>query len=148
MHRRRLSDTAYSLGQTLAEIVVALGIILLIISALIVGGTAAIKSSDQNRLRTLAVGYAQEALEITRKLRDEDWTSFQAKSGLWCLDKAGVWTQAVAECPANIDNAFTRSVTFTWNTALSRMDVVTTLRWQDGAATHQTILTTFFTQWQ
>lgn len=135
-------------GQTLAEIVVALGVVLLLVSGLVVGGTSAIKASDQSRLRSLAVSYAQEGVELTRKLRDNDWETFQNRSGLWCLDKAGSWSSAVSTCPVNIDTTFTRMVTFSWNAGALRMEVVSQVSWQDGASTHQSTLTTFFTQWQ
>ena len=132
----------------MAEIVVALGIVIVLISGLIVGATSAVRTNDQSRLRSLAVGYVQEALELTRKLRDESWDTFQVKNGLWCLDKAGVWTQAVVTCPSNIDSVFTRGVTFSWNAGALRMDITARVSWQDGAATHQSSLITFFTQWQ
>ncbi|OGG23681.1 hypothetical protein A3A79_00535 [Candidatus Gottesmanbacteria bacterium RIFCSPLOWO2_01_FULL_43_11b] len=134
-------------GQTLAEIVVALGIVLLLVTGLIGGGTTAIRTSDQSRLRSLAVSYNQEAIELTRKLRDENWTEFHDMTGLWCLDKDGVWTQAITACPINIDNTFTRAVTFSWNETNLRMDIVSVVSWQDGGATHQSTLTTFFTEW-
>lgn len=135
-------------GQIMAEIVVALGIVLFLVSGLIVGATSAVRTNDQSRMRSLAIGYAQEALELTRKLRDSDWDTFQVKNGLWCLDKAGNWTQAVLTCPVNIDSIFTRGVTFSWNAAVLRMDVIALVNWQDGGSTHESKLTTFFTQWQ
>lgn len=135
-------------GQTLAEIVVALGIVLILLSGLVSGATSAVKTNSQTQKRSLAVTYSQEALELSRKLRDEDWDSFQARSGLWCLNKDGVWTQGAPSCPVNIDSFYTRGVTFTWNEAGSRMEVVATVSWPDGGSTHQSQLTTFFTQWQ
>lgn len=135
-------------GQTLAEIVVALGIVLILLSGLVAGATSAVKTNSQTQKRSLAISYSQEALELSRKLRDEDWTSFQSKSGLWCLDKSGVWTQGALSCAVNIDNFYTRGVTFTWNEAGSRMEVVATVSWPDSGSTHQSTLTTFFTQWQ
>lgn len=135
-------------GQIMAEIVVALGIALFLVSGLIVGATSAVRTNDQSRMRSKAVGYAQEALELTRKLRDSDWDTFQAKNGLWCLDKAGNWAQAVLTCPVNIDSIFTRGVTFSWNADVLRMDATARVSWQDGGSTHESKLTTFFTQWQ
>ncbi len=135
-------------GQTLVEIVISLGIVLLLVAGLIVATTSAIHISDQGRLRSLAIQYAQEGLELSRQLRDSNWGTFQAKSGLWCLDKADAWTPAGVSCLVNIDNTFTRGVTFTWNGAASRMEVTSTVSWQDESTTHQSQLTTYFTQWQ
>ncbi len=133
-------------GQTLAEIVVALAIVILLVVGLIVGTTSSVRSTDQGRMRSLAVKYNQEALELVRQKRDSDWDVFAAYSGLWCIDKEGVWSQA-SLCPANIDNTFTRSVVFTWNAGASRMDIVATVSWPDGATVHKSELVTFFTQW-
>jgi len=121
---------------------------LLLITGLIAGTTSALRTSDEGRTRTLAIHYAQEALELTRKLRDTDWVLFQGRSGLWCLDKAGSWTQGGTLCPVNIDTIYTRGVTFAWNSASQRMEVTATVSWQDGEVTRQTELTTYFTQWQ
>lgn len=138
----------FARGQTLAEIVVALGIVLILVTGLIVGGTSAVRTSDQGRMRSKAIQYAQEGIELTRKLRDESWTTFQARSGLWCLDGSGVWTQAVGVCPVNINSTFTRGVTFAWNAAALRMEITMTVTWQDGSATHKSELVTYFTEWQ
>ena len=137
-----------SSGQTLAEIVVAIGIVILLIGGLIVGTTSAVRASDQGRMRSLAVKYNQESMELTRQLRDNDWDAFQARSGLWCLDKPGTWTSGGSVCPVNIDNTFTRGASFTWNAGALRMEVATTVSWQDGAVAHQSQLFTYFTQWQ
>ena len=104
-------------GQTLVEIVVAIGVVLLLVTGLVAGATVTIKSAQYGRSKTLAVRYSQEALEKARSLRDTGWETFVAygsPAGLtWCLDKAGSWTQASA-CSANIDNIYTRSVVFVW----------------------------------
>lgn len=135
-------------GQTLAEIIVVLGIVLLLVTSLISGSTGALRTSDQSKLRSSAVSLGQEAMEKVRQMRDESWATFQSKSGLWCLDKAGVWTQASGICLVNVDGIFTRGVTFSWNAGAERMEVTTTVSWQDAGATHQSTLITFFTQWQ
>lgn len=135
-------------GQTLVEIVISLGIVLLLIAGLIVSTTAAVHTSDQDRVRSQSVQYAQEGLELTRELRDSNWSTFQARSGLWCLDKTNTWTQGGISCPVNINNFFSRGVTFTWNSGASRMEITSTVSWQDGSAIHQSQLTTYFTQWQ
>lgn len=140
------------LGQTLVEVVVALGIVVLLVTGLIAGATSAIHGSDQSRVRSLAIIYAQEALELSRQLRDNNWSSFQAKNGLWCLDKGGNWSDGGGVCSVNIGTTFTRSVTFLWvsdpDPTKEHMNVTTIVSWQDGSVTRQTQLTTYFTQWQ
>lgn len=148
MGKQQNATRVFSSGQTLAEVVVAMGVVILLVTGIIAGGTSAIRTSDQGRIRSLAVKYSQESLELARELRDTDWSSFQAKNGLWCLDKNNTWSVGGAICSINIDNTFTRSVTFTWNAASQRMEVTTTVTWQDGSVARTSQLTTYFTKWQ
>ena len=62
-------------GQSLAEVTIAVSVVILIITGLIVGTTASLKTSQFNRSRSIAVKYAQEAMERARKLPDAGWTT-------------------------------------------------------------------------
>ncbi len=135
-------------GQSLIEVVVAVGVVVILVTGLIVGTTSALKTSQYGRTKSQAIKYAQEGMELTRQLRNNGWTTFAGRSGLWCLDKVGGWTQGAGTCPVNIDNLFTRSATFTWNVASSRMEVTVNVSWSDGGGLHDTQLTTYFTQWK
>lgn len=135
-------------GQSLVEVVVAVGVVVILVTGLIVGTTSALKTSQYGRSKSQAIKYAQEAMELTRQLRNNGWATFAARSGLWCLDKVGAWIQGAGTCPLNIDNLFTRSATFTWNVGSSRMEVVVNVSWSDGGGLHNTQLTTYFTQWK
>ncbi len=137
-----------SAGQTLVEIVVSLGIVLLLIVGLIVATTAAVHTSEQGRMRSLAVQYTQEGLELARQLRDSDWSAFASRNGLWCLDGANTWTPGSISCPVNITNTFSRGVTFTWNAGASRMELTSTVVWQDSGTSRQSQITTYLTQWR
>lgn len=134
-------------GQSLAELVVALGVTVVMIAGLMVGITAAMRTTEVARKRSQAVEYAQQGMELARQLRDNDWNTFRARTGLWCLDQNGDWSQPLT-CPVNLQDNFTRQVSFSWNATAQRMEVTTTVSWNDGAATHQSELTTYFTQWK
>lgn len=134
-------------GQTLAEVVVAIGVIVLLVTGLIVGTSVTIKASQYSKARSQAVAYAQEAVELARNLRDGGWTSFFAYGGTsQCLNKEGVWTQMSGACSANIDNFYTRSITFTWNDPRMKLDVV--VSWVDGNKTYTVPISTYLTQWR
>lgn len=136
-----------SSGQSLIEAVVVIGTVILLVSGLIVGTTASLRASQAGRLRSQAVKYAQEAMEYARNLRNTGWETFQAKSGMWCLDKSLVLTQAQSGvCPTNIDSTFTRSITFSWTDPLMTVSVLVT--WNDGSGTHQSAVTTYLTRWR
>ena len=137
-------------GQTLAEVIVVVAVVLLLITGLIAGATASLKASQFSRAKSLSVRYAEEAVELGRGLRDGGWDTFLAygttNGRSWCLDKAGTWTESTGACPVNIDSVYTRKVTFTWQDPKMKIDVV--LSWQEGGKTFTSDTTTYLTQWR
>ncbi|MEK9143595.1 MAG: prepilin-type N-terminal cleavage/methylation domain-containing protein [Patescibacteria group bacterium] len=137
-------------GQTLVEVIVAIGVVVLLVTGLIVSTSVSLKASQYGKMRSLGTQYANEAIEVTRNLRDSGWSTFAVYGGVtpisWCLDKAGVWTQMAGTCSPNIDNFYTRMVTFTWDDPRMKVDVAVT--WVDGAKTYSSLNSTFFTQWK
>lgn len=134
-------------GQTLAEVVVAIGVIVLLVTGLIVGTSVTLKASQYSKARSQAVQYAQEGVELARSLRDSSWTSFFALAGTsQCLDKNGVRTPMSGNCPVNIDNIYTRQVTFMWSDPRMKLDVV--VSWIDGNKTYTVPISTYLTQWR
>lgn len=137
-------------GQTIIEIIVVIGVVVLLATGLIAGATMTIKSAQFGKSKTLAVRYSQEALEKARSLREAGWETFLLYGSdlgkEWCLDKAGIWTEAITSCTANIDNLYTRSVVFIWQDPGMKVDVTTT--WNDGTKTYTVTVGTILTQWQ
>ena len=74
-------------GQTLVEALVALGIGVLIISAIAIAILSSLNNAQYSKSQNLASGYAQEGMETARKIRDNDWTTFNNYDGSYCLDK-------------------------------------------------------------
>lgn len=142
-----------SSGQSLLEVVIAIGVIAVLVMGLVVAATSSLRYSQESRLRSSAVKYAQEAIELAREIRDSStWTVFAQYSGsgtkTWCIDSDGAWTQdSGTGCgPIAPGSQFSRSVMFTWNDPL--MQVVSTVSWISGGQTLSTELHTNFTQWQ
>lgn len=140
-------------GQTLVEVIVAIGVVVLLVTGLIVSTSMTLKASQYGKMRSLGTQYAQEAIESTRNLRDSGWNAFFSLYGgggvspiSWCLNKAGEWSQMVGVCLPNIDSFYTRVVTFTWDDPRMKVDVAVT--WVDGAKTYSSLVSTFFTQWK
>ncbi len=146
MNTRRMTQS----GQTLIEVIVAIGVVVLLVMGLIVSTSVTLKASQYGKMRSLGTQYAEEAVEATRNLRDSGWSTFAAYGGVtpisWCLDKAGAWTKMVVVCSPNIDSLYTRAVTFTWDDPRMKVDVAVT--WTDGAKTYTSSLSTYFTQWK
>ncbi len=136
-------------GQSLIEVVVAVGVVVLLVTGLIVGSTASMKGSEFSVAKSRALKYSQEGIELSRSLRDGSWATFAARSGLYCLAKDGIWpASSSSSCPINIDGTFTRGVTFAWDGLNNRMRVTSTVTWIDGNGTHNSQLETYFTQWK
>jgi len=133
-------------GQSIIEIIIVFGIAFLLLAGLVTGVTLSIKNVQFARNKSQAVKYAQEGLEIARSLRDQDWTSFTAKTGILCLNKAGSWSSG--SCVKNIDNFFTRSVDFKWNVTFDQAEVTVIVSWTEGNLTHQSQLVSYLTKWR
>lgn len=140
-------------GQSIVEAVVMVAIVMLLVTGLIVGTTRSVRNSRFSSTKGPAIKYAQEGLEIARSLRDNSWTSFLSRKDApgpsWCVDESGTFTgagSAPEDCTVNIDNTYTRSITFAWDG--TRMTVTSHVEWQDGANRHSSELTTYFTQWR
>lgn len=72
-------------GQTLIELVVALAVGIIVVSALAIAILSSLGNAQFSRDQSLATSYAQQGMEHVRRLRDENWTSFSALNGLYCI---------------------------------------------------------------
>lgn len=145
-----------SSGQTLLEIIVAVGVMVLLITGLVVGTSVSLRTSQYGQRRSQATKYAQEGIEIMRALRDStDWDEYIALdtngSGatLLCLGNDQNPTQATS-CDPNLgeNNTYTRDVSFDWNSPDSRVEVSVTVSWSEAGQTPDVTLDTFFTKRQ
>lgn len=139
-------------GQTILELVVALGVVSLVLTALVSAATASLRFSQAGRFRGLGVKYAQEGIELTRKLRDSStWTDFMTYSGAgterWCLTSVAVWSLDTGSgCPIAAGSPFWRTITFTWQDPL--MEVSSEVSWGERVAPSVVTMVTNFTQWK
>lgn len=136
-------------GQTLVEAVVVIGVVVLLVTGLVAGTTAALRSAQSGRTRTQAVSLAQEGIEIVRGVRDNNWTTFQAYTGSYCLGSNHVLTPSGGTCTPNITTAqgvLARSVSFDWQDP--KMVVTVTVSYTEGEGSKDVTLVTYFTQWK
>jgi len=150
---RREKHVHTQTGQTLLELVIAIGVAGLIITGLVVAALSSLRYSQESRMRSSAVKYAQESLELARATRDTSgWDTFFAYTGsetkTWCLDAAKTWTEDDGTGCGAIEagSQFRRSVTFTWNDPV--VEVVSTVTWHSGSTDLSTSLTTYLTEWR
>lgn len=129
-------------GVSLIESVVTLGVVMLLITGLVVGMTSSLQNAQASKARTVAVQYAQDALEIVRQQRDNNWTTFAQKGTSggteYCMGDDGVLT-STGSC--------SRKVTFTLIDS-KQMDVAVSVSWTEGSGTKNVSLKTTYTKWK
>lgn len=125
-------------GQTLIEVLVALGIIAVVATA--IGGVVITSQGNASfgKNNNLASQYANEGLEIIRSMRDSDYSYFRSiASGSYCLDKGK--NDLGANCfSANVDG-FLRKINITQNgcsTNVAKVEAV--VSWQDSKCSSTT----------
>lgn len=125
-------------GQSLIEVLVALGIISTIIIAVATVVITSLNNTQLSKDQNLATKYAQEGLEITRSIRNRDFTAFSSLTGTYCLPKnaENLGTSQSGCTIPNIDH-FIRSIqiehTPGCGTNVSKITAV--VSWRDGKCT-------------
>jgi type II secretory pathway pseudopilin PulG len=151
-------------GQTLVEVVVALGVVILLVTGLITGTVFSLKASQNSRARSLATKYVQEAIEIARKDREISWYNFTSLSGDYCMPENSI---SFLEAPVHsgtcnqsdyikLDSpqiVFIRTVKFDSIAAVPSVNpdlirVTATVTWKEGDTTRTSQATTDFTNWR
>lgn len=127
-------------GQTLIEIVVALGIAIIIISAVVGVVLSALKGAEISRTQNQAAHLAQQGIEVVRQLRNTDYAGFQTKDGVYCLDKDS--TVLRSDCSLTTPNvdSYVRSVSVTQTStcASGTASISATVAWTDGNCVNST----------
>ena len=133
-------------GQSLVEVLVAVGIISLVLVAIVAGVTLAIKNASFSKNQTSATRYAQEAMEWLRNQRDQDWNAFVGRNGrAYCLNNLS-WS--TGSCEYVLGGIFKREAILSGLVTDPRIEVKVTVSWQDAGGTHQSELSSYFTKWQ
>lgn len=142
----------YESGQTLLELVVALGVVAVVLMGLVSAVTSSLRYGQASRFRSRSVKYAQEGIELARKLRDAStWDVFLSYSGTgtknWCLSESGAWSADDGTgCPIAAGSPFWRSVAFVWNDPV--VEVTSQTSWGEHTSSTTVALKTFFSAWR
>lgn len=143
---------AHQKGQTLVEAIIAISVVVLLVTGLIAGTSASLKTSQSGRSRDQAVKLAEEGLEHARSLRDSSWNTLTAYSGTYCFDPTSqtpLVSSSNGTCATKkttSDTVFTRLITFTITG--TRVTVVSTVSYVENSRVQSTTLTTYLTQWK
>lgn len=110
-------------GQTIIEILVALSVASLVVSAIIVAVISSLSGAQYTKNQNQATQYAQQGMEVARQLRDSSYQTFSSLTGTYCLDltckldgSAPACSQS-SPCAPNINGIFVRQITFTQKSA-------------------------------
>ena len=136
-------------GQSLIEITVALGALVVILTVSSTAIISALNNSQEAKYQNQASVYAQQGIEVLRQTRDSSWTTFDNLSGAYCM--ASSCTQLKSNgpcgpkngtCGKNVD-IFSRSVTLVKNNSQCNQDGVSgtkafvTVAWSDSKCSPQ-----------
>src|SRR5258708_5392867 len=98
---------ALQVGQSLVELVVAIGISSLLLPALLTGLYASNTSKAQNDQRTQAQIFLKETDEAIRSVRNNGWTAFATNGTYHPVNSGTIWSLASG---SETINALTRSI--------------------------------------
>jgi type II secretory pathway pseudopilin PulG len=140
-------------GQSLVEMIVVVGMVILLVTGIVAGTTASLGRSETTQARSDALTFAQAGIELARGQRDNGWTAFEAMGSVggtkYCVGSDQIWRDP--PCLSNIDSKYTRSVTlqFAPVSSVPTMTVTSQVLWGDTTDPSNTVqLTTYLTQWK
>jgi Tfp pilus assembly protein PilV len=99
-------------GQSLIEVMVALGVSVIIITAIVMAVVLAVINTRVAKTQNLAAYYARQGMEVLRQVSRSDWTTFKGHTrGPYCLAKGEtVLEEKDADCVTDPTNNFRREV--------------------------------------
>lgn len=135
-------------GQSIVEVVIAVGIVALVLVALVTAVTVSIRNSTFSKNKSIANKYVSEGIEAVRSIRDADWTTLNNESGQinGLLNSSGVWSfSSASDIPAS---GYTRTVNVACNSVPGdSCNVTVTVSWISGTQTHSSSASTTYTKW-
>lgn len=100
-------------GQSLIEVMVALGVAVIIITAIVMAVVLAVINTQFAKTQNLATYYARQGMEVIRQISNSDWTTFESFSGQYCLNRdVTVPVAKGTDCEKDTINNFKREVDF------------------------------------
>lgn len=142
-----------SQGQSLIEVVVAIGAMSLLLVALLTTISFSIRNSRIAKDRTQAVALSSEGIELMRAYRDYNFNTFFAEARIDNYDLPYSWVVEdglAADCSETefeIRDFFRRCVKLT-SIDLTSVDVEVTVEWQEGSQVKQAIQNTRLSLWE
>lgn len=143
----------FNRGQSLFEVVFAIGISALIITAIVILATKAVSNSTFSKNKALAGRFTQETSEWLRGQRDANWDDLaeKAQTPTWCLPSLDWGLAKVGICGAtdtiSSNSNFSRELNFIVIDA-QNIESKVKVYWQDGQGLHEVSTVTNYTDWR
>lgn len=137
-------------GQSLFEVLVAIGVSTLIVVAIVSLVTNSIRNTTFSKNKTLAARYVQDATEWLRGQRDANIADFRSKAtGTYCFNTLS-WNNHDT-CQADMaGTVFRREGSFTTTQPSGKTVIEADVKvyWDDAQGTHEVRSATNFTDWR
>ena len=158
----KLAKFKFESGQTLIEMIIAIGLVVLVLTTLVSALTLGIKNNRFAREQSQAKNYVREGTEWARSIRDRlGWESFYdmvAQDGnpvSYCLSSLPTTAQDAEELTNRIctsqetinNTVFRRTAFFSFGNTDKELTLTVTVDWNDGSAIHTSTSTIILRQW-
>lgn len=139
-------------GQSLVEVVVAVGAMTVLLIALLALVSLSLRNSRLAKDRARAVALSQEGVELMRAYRDYDWQGFKGISGNFNLPDNWVVEDGLGQA-CNLANESLKIEDFFWRcvilgNSLNTVEVEVNVYWKEGAQTFTTNQITQISLWE
>jgi len=141
-------------GQSVFEVILALGLITLIMVAVVALAGISIKNSSYSRSSTLATRNSEAALEWLRGQRDENYDDFytRAENLKWCLPNLNWNDASIGKCGDEDlieGTTLKREVEFNIDSLDSTsVETLVKVYWSDAGGYHEVSSVTDFSDWR
>jgi len=153
MTKKEPKSAVLSRGQSLFEVVIALGVMTIILVSLVILAALSISNATFSKNKTLATRLSQETVEWLRTERDISWALFatRAATPVWCMPILS-WSSGFAgPCSGSAkiqDTILERELTFAPTGDPDTVQATVRLFWTDAQGNHESRTTTEFTNWR
>lgn len=159
-----MSNSRFQRGQSMLELIIALAVSVIIITAVVVAASNSVRNSTYSKNNAASTRYAQEGMEWLRSQRDQSWTTFSGKASAgsgtdWCIQTLS-WPGINGVCSSSqtiANTSYLRQVNLKLKDYAppgapdginDTVEATLTVKWTEGTLSHDITLTTQFTNWK
>ncbi|MDP2874215.1 MAG: hypothetical protein Q8N84_02915 [bacterium] len=149
----KLTRKNYESGQSLVEAMIALGVAVIVIVALVNLSLVALRSSTVAQNQLTAKNLANQGLEIVRSLRDSGWSNLPEPPSTdpYYLnsDKTALVTTPAEEIAKEATAGFfTREIYISNVGGDQKKQITCVVKWTDSSGGQQVAVSTYLTNWR